>query len=129
MNEYTATYDYTNSAQNGLNQERIAWTVASSSEVPSNGPDFTIANNFSASRPFQVEFNRVAELDSQTSNTYYSKISTEDNNRFVLSTSQSNYVLHKFEFEIDENEYRSDEVSPKRIESIEINWEGYPELT
>ena len=129
MLEYTANYDFQDASLNGFEKTRTAWTVSSNSKLPSTGPTFNVANNFSTSQPFQVEFNQIASLDGNPANTYYDSIKSEDNNRFALNTNQTDYVLHKFEFEIAEEEYRSDETAPKRMESIEINWEGFPELT
>jgi len=129
MNEYEVSYDFTDTNLNGIGKQRTAWVVVSNNQTPFGGPDFTISNDFGDSRPFQVELNQVVAYEGKEENAYYEKIQAEDNNRFVLNTSQSKYVLHKFEFEVDEAEYRSDETTPKRIESIEIHWEGFAELT
>lgn len=130
MTEYTATYDFSNHLFNGQGLKREGWVVGSNTQPPNKGPDDLFATiGYGAPKPYQVEFMNLDDLIPQAPGTIYNKIKTEDNTYYVANFTEDRYLDHKFDFLIDENEYRSDEISPKRIESITVNWNGFAELS
>ena len=125
MDEYIANYNYLNSDYNGQGLSREAWIVGSNTQPPNKGPDdLTASVGYGAPKPYQVEFMDIDDLIPQAPGTSYSLIKENDNDHLKLTFTESSYVNHKFDFEVDEAEFRSDETTPKRIEYIELNWNG-----
>ena len=91
-----------------------------------NGPwDVMIANEFGGTRPYQVEFNQIDQLVSGTGGISYQLASLDDESRFVLSIEEEKYVLHKFDFKVEESEFASGPTSvalesglPPVVESV-----------
>lgn len=126
MTEYTSMYDFTDNSKNGIGKARTAWVVVSSTNLPSGGPDFSTEDVFGGSKPYQVEFNQIDQLTPKTLGESYYQTKFSDDERFRLEINENDYVLHKFDFTLEESEFRGDETNPKRIEFMDITWEGYP---
>lgn len=127
MNEYIAVYDYNNPALNGLNLGREAWIVGSNTQPPNKGPyDLSATVSYGAPKPYQVEFMDLDDLIPQAPMTNYNLIKENDTNSYQAFFTESGYVNHKFDFKINDAEFSSTETLPKRIEYIEITWNGMP---
>ena len=149
MQQYTVNYNIDN-------QDHKAYLVLSSSEPYKKDldeyEDFETQHNYPANVAYQVEFNQLDELLTQTLGTSYQKISEYDGIKFIAESLESwlsffniiprayagygyifpdgnKYLAHKFSFKIQDNEYDPNETSPKRIEYIQFTWKGVPQRT
>lgn len=111
-------------------------------------------HNYPGSKVYQVEFNQLDEIISHILGASYQKIKTLDNVAFVAESltpwlsylriipqtyatytnygfitaqGKNKYLNHKFSFKINDNEYKTSESSPQRINYIKITWNGMPQ--
>lgn len=129
MNEYIANYNYANSTLNGKGLGREAWVVGTSAQPPVAPSSITEATAYGATKPYQIEFDVLDGLQSQAANTNYNLIKEDDSTHYTANFSESSYLDHKYDFKVGENEFSSTETMPKRIEYIEITWNGSPSST